>query len=116
MSNDLNEVFPNTGYLKPHHIQESGEQVREIMHAETQEVEFKGTPGTRVIVEFAPEQGWPTQLSCTAAGARSIAQAIGSSKFDQWVGQRVELFVTDVFGYGKNHTVIRARAVEEGAV
>ncbi len=109
---DINQIFPNTGYLKAENVDESGEQVRTIVRAEEQEVDYNGTVSTRIIVELEPEMDWACRLSLTAAGARSVAEAVGSTKLDEWTGREVELYATDVFGFGKTHHVIRARAAQ----
>ena len=112
---DINQIFPNTGFLKAEHIDATGDQLRRIVNAEEKEVDYQGSTSTRIIVDLEPANDWPCKVSLTAAGARSVAEAIGSTQLEEWADREVVLVATDVFGYGKQHRVIRARAATGAA-
>jgi hypothetical protein len=116
---DYRKIFPASSRDFLRHDDLCGHpQVRRISAAEAREFTSKWGDEKAVVLTLEPVEGSPeipSQLKCTRRLCKEIASALGQTDFTQWAGRDVELYPTEVDGYGKRHTVVGARAPKGGA-
>ena len=100
---NLNDAFPSK-YLKAGDLPEEGSQTVTIEKIGLEEV--GRDKQTKPVIYFEElDRG----LVCNKTNARTIARALGSEDFDDWIGRKIALYRADVDFQGEMVEAIRVR-------
>jgi hypothetical protein len=100
---NINDAFPSK-YLKATDLPEEGSQVVTIEKIALEEVGLDKE--TKPVIYF---EEFSRALVCNKTNARTIARALGSEDFDDWIGQKISLYRADVQFQGEMVEAIRVK-------
>jgi len=101
---NINDAFPSK-YLKAGDLPDEGSQSVTIEKIALEEIGRDRE--TKPVIYF---EEFNKALVCNKTNARTIARAIGSEDFDDWIGHKINLYRAEVEFQGEMVEAIRVRS------
>ena len=104
---NINDAFPSK-YLKATDLPDEGSVPVTIEKIALEEI--GRDKETKPVIYF---EEFSKSLVCNKTNARTIARALGSEDFDDWVSRRISLYRTEVEFGGEIYEAIRVKAAKQ---